>query len=89
MSWTVSKCSYEIEQWETLSMTFLLGSSGRARFQNLTAGYHILRVVAKATTGERAVVKRTIFICMQIILCSFSKPPQKIFPVVEEFGSGG
>ena len=44
----------------------IAGSSGEARFPSLTPGYHRLRIIARATTGERYVLRRAIFICMGI-----------------------
>ena len=38
------------------------GSSGRVVFTNLEAGRYTLRIVAKASNGERDIERRRIFI---------------------------
>ena len=40
----------------------LTGSSGRVSYSDLAPGRYTLRVVAKASKGQRAVIRRTVHI---------------------------
>ena len=59
--------------WHIMCIQYILhsGSSGSVKYSSLSPGTHILRVVAVAANGERAVDRRKIHIGMYIMVSMF------------------
>ena len=53
----------------------LAGSSGSVRYDSLSSGTYIFRIVAKAANGEKYIDRRKIHIGMYDCVAMFSKPP--------------
>ena len=53
----------------------LAGSSGSVRYDSLSSGTYIFRIVAKAANGERDIDRRKIHIGMYDCMAVFSNPP--------------